>query len=472
MTTDPQIPEQSAHGDQNVERLLGHAYQPELPDADFVQRVEERLLATAQQLAEIRSAVPADETLRLRQVRRRLGWVLGTAAALTIIALGWHAYRMGPTVQRVARVPRSLDRNYRYRGPDGLTARSRPSLPTPERLAAGAALQTRDGERRRVLLPDGTVLYVNQKTSLKVDAERRITLSSGEVYAEVAPRSEPDGTPFVIKTAARDVAALGTRLDVRAEPAGTGVAVTQGQVKVSGVDGLLRAGQQVRPGAASLTPAPRASYLLDWARELMAAAEAPLVPESKYAGGALIGTNQAGQESRLTLRKYHLDVHIEDGFARTTIDQTYFNEQNWRIEGTFYFPLPPDASLSRLAMYVDGTLMEGGMAERDHARNVYEQILYTRRDPALLEWVDGSTFKMRVFPLEGRQEKRIVLAYTQKLETLYGQARYRFPAGHNMQLVRDWSFHARVKDGAELTWQSATHTLQARKEGTDLVLDV
>src|SRR5439155_6407468 len=300
-------------------------------------------------------------------------------------------------------------------------------------------------------------IYIKQKTSLKVDAERRITLSSGEVYAEIAPRSEPDGTPFVIKTAARDVAALGTRLDLRAEPAGTGVTVTQGQVKVSGVDGLLRAGQQVRPGAASLAPAPRASYLLDWARDLMAAAETPLVPESKYAGGALIATNQAGQESRLTLRKYHLDVHIEDGFARTTIDQTYFNEESWRTEGTFYFPLPPDASLSRLAMYVDGTLMEGGMAERDHARNVYEQILYTRRDPALLEWVDGSTFKMRVFPLEARQEKRIVLSYTQRLSNDYGREQYRFPGGHTLETVRDWSFHTRIKGGAAYGWSSPSH---------------
>jgi tetratricopeptide (TPR) repeat protein len=312
---------------------------------------------------------------------------------------------------------------------------------------------------------------VNQKTSLKVDAERRITLSSGEVYAEVAPRSERDGTPFVIKTPVRDVSALGTRLDVRAEPAGTGVAVTQGQVKVSGVDGLLRAGQQVRPGAAALTPAPRASYLLDWARELMAAAEAPLVPESKYAGGALVATNQAGQESRLTLRKYHLDVHIEDGFVRTTIDQTYFNEENWRTEGTFYFPLPPEASLSRLAMYVDGTLMEGGMAERDHARNVYEQILYTRRDPALLEWVDGSTFKMRVFPLEGRQEKRIILSYTQRLPSLYGRTQYRFPAGHSLEAVRDWSFHARIKDGNKITWRCDSHRLKDTWDGRDLLLD-
>ena len=131
--------------------------------------------------------------------------------------------------------------------------------------------------------------------------------------------------------------------------------------------------------------------------------------------------------SNLSLRQFHVDVHIEDGFARTTIDQTYFNHTWQQLEGTFRFPLPADASLSRLAMYVNGKLMEGGMVERDYGRNVFEQIRHTRRDPALLEWVDGSTFQMRVFPLEPRQEKRILLSYTQRLPSDYGKSVYRFP---------------------------------------------
>src|SRR5262249_38822911 len=164
----------------------------------------------------------------------------------------------------------------------------------------------------------------------------------------------------------------------------------------------------------------RASHELAWARELMIAAESPLVPGSKHAGGALIARDPSGQEAKLSLRKYHVDVHIEGGFARTTIDQTYFNDSAWQLEGPFYFPLPPDASLSRLAMYVEGEggfcrLMEGGMAEAGHARGVYESIRYANRDPALLEWLDGSTFKMRVFPLEGRKEKRLLLSYSQRL---------------------------------------------------------
>ena len=177
----------------------------------------------------------------------------------------------------------------------------------------------------------------------------------------------------------------------------------------------------------------------------MAAAHSSLVPGSKYSGGSLVAVDPQGQEMRLSLRKYRVDVHIEDGFARTTIDQTYFNNESARLEGTFYFPLPPDASLSRLAMYVNGRLMEGGMAERQHAREVFESIVYRMKDPALLEWVDVSTFKMRVFPLEGRQEKRIILSYTQCLPSLYGHSEYRFPGGHNLPVIGDWSAHVRVK---------------------------
>ena len=204
----------------------------------------------------------------------------------------------------------------------------------------------------------------------------------------------------------------------------------------------------------------------------MVSAESPLVPAGQHSGGSLVAVDPYGQEAKLSLTKFHVDVHIEDGFARTTIDETFFNSENFRMEGTFYFPLPPDASLSRLAMYVDGDLMEGGMADRGHARDVYERIRYQNRDPALLEWVDGSVFKMRVFPLEARQEKRIILSYTQRLPVLYGHMTYRFPAGHTLAMVDKWSFHAVVKGGVGMSAMSPSHpTMKFENKGRDLIAD-
>jgi len=83
-----------------------------------------------------------------------------------------------------------------------------------------------------------------------------------------------------------------------------------------------------------LTAAPRPSSELEWTRELMIAATGALVPISEYSGGALVTMDPNGQSSKLSRRKYHVDVHIEDGFARTTIDQTYFNHTWSRLDAS------------------------------------------------------------------------------------------------------------------------------------------
>src|SRR5205823_2537025 len=114
--------------------------------------------------------------------------------------------------------------------------------------------------------------------------------------------------------------------------------------------------------------------------------------------------------------------------------------------------------------------MEGGMAERDHARATFERIVFQRRDPALLEWTDGSTFKMRVFPLEPRQEKVILLSYVQRLPVVNGRATYRFPAGHSLSEVASWSMGVVVVNGADASWSSESHQFRPRKDGRNLNL--
>jgi tetratricopeptide (TPR) repeat protein len=356
-----------------------------------------------------------------------------------------------------------------------LTSRPRPAAPMVKPAAVGEEVRTDATQRRRLLLADGSVVYLSSRAEIKVTGERRLRVSSGEVFVDVAPRAK-GAAAFTVTTPDRELtcesgAFVAGIVSNRDKKSGTGVIVARGRVKVNGVDATLLAGQKLPFDGNTVLAAQRASSAVDWARDLMAAAESPLVPASRFGGGALVAVDPDGQEAKLSLRKYHIDVHIEDGFARTTIDQTYFNHTAARLEGTFYFPLPPDASLSRLAMYVDGKRMEGGMVERDFGRQVYEKIVTSQRDPALLEWVDGSTFKMRVFPLEARQEKRVVLSYTQKLPALDEQMEYRFPAGHSLEAVADWSFHARVRGGAEFACDSPSHSLEIRKDGTDLLLD-
>ncbi|CAK9101338.1 unnamed protein product [Durusdinium trenchii] len=87
------------------------------------------------------------------------------------------------------------------------------------------------------------------------------------------------------------------------------------------------------------------------------------------------------------------------------------------MEGRFSFQLPigPEGSAampSRLAMEIQGKLMEGEVVNRSKAQKVYREILHEARDPALLEQSQGNIFTARVFPIDPHAVVRLILSYT------------------------------------------------------------
>ena len=329
----------------------------------------------------------------------------------------------------------------------------------------------RVGSSVMVRLSDGTRIYERDRPKYAVLGDRRLRLDSGQILLFVA-RSDK---PFVVETPQARAEARGTIFTVSASRSETFVAVGQGRVDLinDGGQAEVRPGQQAFAGATGAprrSPAPRFSHTVNWAREHLKDKKL-FEGDEKHASGELVAVDPWGQQVRLELRRYHIDVVIEDGIARTTVDQTFFNHLTSQIEGTFYFPLPPDASLSRLAMYVNGQLNEGGMVERQYGRYVYESIVYRRRDPALLEMMEGNVFKMRVFPIFGRREKRIVLSYTQTLPELYRTLRYWFPMEHTNDKAGELSIRVRVKGGeGKYEALSSTHEITTRADEGDLLV--
>lgn len=102
-----------------------------------------------------------------------------------------------------------------------------------------ADYHTKTGERRDVMLADGTRLVLNTRTSVNVDFDRErrdIALLAGEVlivtgHALVDGRA--DTRPFSVRTAEGSVLALGTRFVVRREEASTTVAVLESRVRIT-----------------------------------------------------------------------------------------------------------------------------------------------------------------------------------------------------------------------------------------------
>ena len=126
--------------------------------------------------------------------------------------------------------------------------------------------------------------------------------------------------------------------------------------------------------------------------------------------------------------KYHrVIVTIDNQVATTKIDQVFLNDYDRDLEGTYIFPLPEEATISRFVMWADGKPLEGRVLSRDEARRIYEDIVGRRRDPALLEYVGRNAFRAQVFPIPAHGEKRIQIEYTQVLPLDQGLVRYVYP---------------------------------------------
>jgi len=76
-------------------------------------------------------------------------------------------------------------------------------------------------------------------------------------------------------------------------------------------------------------------------------------------------------------------------------------------------------------MRIGSGWQEGEVVERQAARRAYEDFLHRRQDPALLEQEADNEFSARVFPIEARARKEIIVSYSHEL-TRPGAA-YRLP---------------------------------------------
>ena len=89
--------------------------------------------------------------------------------------------------------------------------------------------------------------------------------------------------------------------------------------------------------------------------------------------------------------------------------------------------MPAGAVISRFSMYVDGAELQAELLDAAKARKIYEDIVRTLRDPALLEYAGTDVFKVRIFPIEPHADKRVKISYREVLPLDAGTLEYVYP---------------------------------------------
>jgi len=128
----------------------------------------------------------------------------------------------------------------------------------------------------------------------------------------------------------------------------------------------------------------------------------------------------------LSIKYHHVDIEIDNQVAQTAVDQIFINNYHRDLEGTYIFPIPTDASISKFSMYVGGEEIKGEILDKNEARKIYQDIVRQRRDPALLEYFKDGMFKASVYPIPANGETRIKLDYSEVLRLNGGICGYRY----------------------------------------------
>jgi tetratricopeptide (TPR) repeat protein len=123
----------------------------------------------------------------------------------------------------------------------------------------------------------------------------------------------------------------------------------------------------------------------------------------------------ASDGSGLLLTRVDARAVVEGPLAFTELHLYFHNPEARTREGTFSITLPERAAVSRFAMESEGRFLEAEVVEKQRARQVYEDFLHRRQDPALLEKAEGNQFSARVFPIPAGADKHLVVSYSQEV---------------------------------------------------------
>ncbi len=113
------------------------------------------------------------------------------------------------------------------------------------------------------------------------------------------------------------------------------------------------------------------------------------------------------------IREVKIDGRVRDQVAEVRVSQTFHNPNSFPLESEFLFPLPDEGAIQNFVLMVDGAELPGRLLPKDEARRIYEEIVRTKRDPALLEYMGRGLYRTSVFPIPPGADRKVTMRYTQ-----------------------------------------------------------
>jgi hypothetical protein len=263
--------------------------------------------------------------------------------------------------------------------------------------------------------------------ALKGDA---VLLEAGEYWADAAPTERK---PLVHEVAGVTISAADTGMSVRRAKDVVVVYVARGMATVNAPGGRVevQAGEQVEVRGKAEPKAAAVAFWEDWTGGMadLAAGKGLIGAGAGTIYGVDSGAPAGSQAGKLSISKQVVQAVVRGGLSETRVDQTFFNPGQRDVEGWYWFTVPEDATVTGFAVETDGVLVDGEFIEKKQARAQYSEAKHSGHSPAILEYVDGNTYRARIFPVPAGTTRRVVLRYLELRTLVDGTLEYIYPMG-------------------------------------------
>ena len=186
-----------------------------------------------------------------------------------------------------------------------------------------------------------------------------------------------------------------------------------------------------------------------------------------------------------------VDAHLRGHFAEVDVRQTFRNDASDVIEVVYTFPLPENAAVSHMRLFVGDRIVESEIRERTQARQVYDDALQAGHTAALLEQERPNVFTQSLANLPPGEDIDVEITYVQTLSYDAGEYEFVFPmvvgprymggkvadaerisppiVGEGSRRGDDFEIEVTAELGHPIqSWTVPTHEVDAATDGTQL----
>jgi Ca-activated chloride channel family protein len=154
-------------------------------------------------------------------------------------------------------------------------------------------------------------------------------------------------------------------------------------------------------------------------------------------------------EGYVTAALLNTDVNIQvNGLvARVSVMQEFKNDGAEWVEGIYVFPLPDEAAVDQMRLYVGERFIEGEIREKEQARKEYEQAKQAGKKTSLVEQQRANLFTTSVANIAPGETVIVEIEYLENVRYDDGTFSLRFPLTLNAADGRCVQGSSRVSAG-------------------------